>query len=558
MRAPWPNRSSQHKRYGPARPSRRGGLMTLSASLAVVMMLTACSSTKRSASDGSETSQPSRGTDSPISKLTWGVPSGPRSLDSQHGYDGATWTVYGELAEPLLTIDNAAKLKPKLASSWKQPTPSSIVFTLRDDVKFWDGKPLTAEDVVWSLNRTSDPEVASEFASFWTAVKSVEATAENQVTVTLTGPDPMFIYNFRFPVIYQKAHGVDAGADFGGPSGLIMGTGPYKIDKFSPTTGASMTRFEGYWGARPTAKKIDVKVISDPDTLRLAVQSGEVDGMFGLPLDNAGDWEGLDSAKVGFGPSSLTSLLILDTTKPPFNDVHARRAIAYALDRPGIVKALLSGHGVPAQSISAPFLWNNVATKEEVKKFYSTLPDLNLDLDKAKAELAKSATPDGFTVTVNAPNERPEYSKVLETLKENAKGLGIDIVIKPTPLATWLAELRAPAKSPMGIIGFTVTSPDPISLVTSLVTGTDVPGGYTAYAPPEMMKLMGEYKAATPTQQLDIAKTIVGQLSEDLPFVPITTSDYGMVLNKKYVYTEPVSSWLIFGDSWAHWIRAAS
>ncbi|MBO8192452.1 ABC transporter substrate-binding protein [Streptomyces oryzae] len=497
-----------------------------------------------------------KGTDKPIAKLNWAVDSPPRSLDFNHAFDGYSWVVYSELAEPLITCDSSGKLIPKLATSWAQPDPSTIVFTLRTGVKFWDGKTLTAEDVVWSLNRAGDPKVASEFAVNWQNVKSVHASTSGKITVRLKKPDKTFLYVLRYPPIYQKAHALAAGADFGGPSGLVMGTGPYQIKKFSSATGATMRRFDGYWGRKPTVESINVKVISDPDTLRLAVESGEVDGTFSVPENNRAAWDKMSGARVLYGPSGQVDMLILDTTRPPFDDVHARRAIAYALDRPGIIKTIEHGHADPAYSVSSPFNWQKTDSAAAVKKFFGTLPEFPLDLKRAKSELAKSATPDGFSITVLVPSQGFNSNNlILQTLQENVKDLGVHIKIKEVPFATYAGRVRGKSHDPMSIAGLGPLSPDPLSLVGSLVTGEDA--GFTAYAPKDVLADLAEYKAATSAQQSKIARRVVRQLSADLPVIPITYGNVSFALNKKYVFATDMTGNTLFGDSWVQFVKLA-
>jgi len=374
--------------------------------------------------------------------------------------------------------------------------------------------------------------------------------------VTLKAPDLTYIYYLIYPVVYEKAQALAAGADFGGPSGLVMGTGPYQIKSFSPASGATMTRFDGYWGAKPAAKELDIKVIADPETLRLAVQSGSVDGTFDVPAGSAKAWESLPNARLQFGSSGTVKMLFLDPTQAPFNDVHARLAIAYAFDRPGIVKALEDGHGDSANTISSPFGWANSGTPAEVKQYFASLPVLNFDMAKAKEELSKSATPNGFTLTVLVPSSLADLSGMMETLKQNVKSIGITINVKQVPLANWLDALRAKNKAPMGIVSISADSPDPLSLVQSLVTGgTD---GFSAYAPAAMLSLIAEYKIASPARQLAIAKQVVTQLSTDMPFVPIVYGNSKYALNKKYVYTSDITGWTAFGTEWAHYVEAAS
>lgn len=536
-------------------PVGRGGVTRAAVLvLAAGLLATGCGSSDEGDAKSASASVP-KGTDAQISTLTWGSIAGARSLDYNHAFDGPSWLVWGELSEPLVTIDSGGKPIPKLATSWTQ-TPGKIVFTLRQGVKFWDGKPLTVDDVVWSLNRTGDPAQASEFATFWRNVDSVKASGPDQVTVTLKKPDSTFLFNMRVPRIYEKAQGLKAGADFGTPAGGIMGTGPYTLDKFSPATGATMTRFEGYWGTKPTAQKIEIKVIPDPDSLRLAVQSGEVDGTFDLPLGSAPSWDKMDSVAITYGPSTGASSLFLDTSKPPFNDVHARRAVAYSVDRAGLVKALQNGHGTVAQNLAPDLLWQNYAPASKVKELLSGLPALDLDLAKAKAELAQSATPGGFSITAHAPSEVPQLVKTLEVLKQSLSELGINLTVVQEPSAAWIARVTGPNKDPLGLLTYGAVSADPLGCVLTILADPGAPGSYSTYAPATLKASLAAYKQATKEEQLEIAKTVLTQLSTDMPIVPISTVQVSLALNKKYVYTEPFTSWYSVGDDWAHSIKA--
>ncbi|GAA1713076.1 ABC transporter substrate-binding protein [Kribbella yunnanensis] len=533
-------------------PTRSGVIRTTAALLAAGLLATGCSS---SAEGDAESAVVPKGTNAQIDTLTWGTTTGPRSLDFNRAFDSNSWLTWGELAEPLLTIDNSGKPIPKLAASWTE-TPGKIVFTLRKGVTFWDGKPLTAEDVVWSLNRAGDPKQASEFASFWVNVASVMATGPDQVTLTLKKPDATFLFSLRVPRVYQKAQALVTGANFGTPSGLVMGTGPYTIDKFSPATGATMTRFDGYWGTKPAAKKIEVKVISDPDAMRLAVQSGEVDGTFDVPLASAPSWDKIEKVATTYGPSTGATSLILDITKPPFNDVHARRAVAHSIDRAGLVKALQNGHGSAVQDLAPALLWQNYASESEVKDLLSGLPSLDFDLSKAKAELAQSATPGGFSLTAYAPSEIPQLAKALEVLKKSLGELGITLTVKQVAVAAWIGRVTGADKDPLAVMSYGAVSADPLGSVLTLLANPGAPGSFSTYAPETLKASLADYKQATKDRQLEIAKTVLTQLSTDLPIVPISTIAVGMALNKKYVYTEQFTSWFSVGDEWAHSIKS--
>jgi peptide/nickel transport system substrate-binding protein len=500
--------------------------------------------------------RPAKGTDAPIEKLTWATGSAPRSLDGQHAFDGNSWTVLSSIAEPLVTVDSAGKLVPILATKWDQTDPNTLVFTLREGVTFGNGARLTAEDAAWSISRTTDPKTASEMAGAFTAMKTVKVTGDHELTITLKRPDPDLIYKLRNVLIYQKSSALHAGSKFGTTADSVMATGPYRVKEYSATTGATLVRNETYWGTKPTAKTVEIRPIPDAETLRLALQSGEVDGTFKVPLSNIGAWKGMSNVSIGVGPSPTTMMLLFDTNQPPFNDVHARKAMAYLLDRKGITKALYADEAAPASSMSSPLTWVNTAPQAKVNSFFASLPQLTFDPGKAKKELAQSATPSGFDLTLNIPTGFDEgMNSAMQTLKQNAAALHINITLKEVPVADWLGGLRGKVKKPLGVLPIGPSAPSPLSLISSMIRSDSE---YLNYRPDDLLARISAYNAATnPNERLKIAEEVVARVSEDMPVVPIVYPNVAYALNKKYVFTRNYSGWLPFSESWGQFIRAA-
>ncbi|TCO54177.1 ABC transporter substrate-binding protein [Actinocrispum wychmicini] len=536
------------------RTQRKTGVPTLVA--AVVLSLAACSS----GSGGSAAPIASEGTNENIPVLKWALAEGPRSLDPAHAYDGSSAAVYTELLEPLVGLDADGRIQPRLARAWSQPDPTTLVFDLRTDVKFWDGKSLTAEDAVFSLRRHIDPQVASELMGAFAHLADVTATSPSQVTVKLSTPDPSMAYSISKAGVMEKDYALAHASNLGDATGLIMGTGPYTVKSFSPATGATLARYEGYYGSKPTVAQVEFTVIPDPDTRRLAMQSGEVDGTFSVPLQTARQWDTTSSIRVQYSPSSTTAMVMLDNSQAPFTDPHVRRALSYALDRDGIVKSLAGGHGRRAASIIDPTLWTNLAPPEEVDAFYRTLPPYDFDMAKAKAELAQSASPNGFTAEAEFPNSTPGLGNVLQSLAANVKPLGITINVSEVPAAQWLANIFGKKGPAVKIASLSADYPTPMGLADVLLAPLDEPTSQNVanYAPADVLQQIATFRKGDKAAQVSSMKTITGRLSEDVPYIPVYYSDVTIALARKYAYTGKFGQWTFFAQEWVGNVKVAA
>jgi peptide/nickel transport system substrate-binding protein len=498
--------------------------------------------------------------DADISTLTWAVTSAPRSLDPAHAFDTSSTIVTTELLDPVIGLASDGSLEPRLAESWEEPDSKTIVLKLRSGVTFWDGSPLTPEDVVYSLQRNLDPDEASEISYYFSYVDSISATGDDEVTIKLKEPDPRLIYTLQYALVVQKKHAESKGDALGSPDGLVMGTGAYEPVSFSSAKGVTMTRNEDYWGEKPAAEELKVEVISDPETLRLAVQSGEVDGTFQLPVEKSKTWDAMDDVRISYVPGLITTMLTLDVTQAPFDDIHARRAVAYALDRQGIADALFAGHADPAaQTMVEPSLFNTTATEDEVEALYDELPDYGFDLEKAADELGQSATPDGFEVGIEYPESRPFLGQILQTLAQNLESIGVTLDVKEVPESSWIANLRAEKRPTMGIVALGVDYPSPASLLDAVLAPTGAgTTNYANYRPAELVDAMRQYQVGDPEARFDVLSETMRQLAEDLPYVPVTFQAASVALNSRLTYTGDYAAWTLYGSEWAHNVAAVA
>ena len=185
-----------------------------------------------------------------VDQLTWAHPAAPPNLDYVHTLDFTTPSVLSNSLEGLLAFDAEGNLQPSLAESWSRPDPSTYVYKLRDGVTFWNGDPLTAEDVVFSMSQHTDPAVGSPWSFHYASVDRIEATAADEITVHMKSPDAFFQYVPAHGAarVVQKKFAEQHGKNIGLPDVLTMGTGPYEVTDYVAGDRVSMVRNEELLG----------------------------------------------------------------------------------------------------------------------------------------------------------------------------------------------------------------------------------------------------------------------------------------------------------------------
>jgi peptide/nickel transport system substrate-binding protein len=510
------------------RASAGGALLMLPA------LLAACGSDDGGDGNGS-------GGGGEIARLTWGLPTSIRALDLASSFDISTLTVLSVLADTLVTYDDELKLQPKLAESWERTSPTTYVYTLRRDARFWDGTPVTADDVVASLQRHADPRGGSQVNPYFLSVSGVEASGPDEVTVTLARADNFFQYAPVFAHVMPKAFIASSGKRLGTPGVKIMASGPYRVEQFTPDSGVTMVRNEDYWGDKPGAKRVDIRFLPDANARLLAVRSRELQGAYQVPLDQARQWDRIPGARSVYAPGLNIQYLSFDLDTPPWDDVHVRRALAHAIDRDGIVNAALSGHGQAAQVIVPPEQWGSLLPQEEVEQLYASLPSYEFDLDKARAELAQSSMPDGFKTSLQVPSDSASIVKMALSIKETARQIGIDIDVKEVPFNTWIATLLGHRDLGLQVSGYSPDYPDPGNYPGVILNGAfAVANGFNTanFRDREVDRLLGVQATSTDTAERVDALSEVRQIAgKQLPYAMIVYQDTGLVAADGLEYT---------------------
>jgi peptide/nickel transport system substrate-binding protein len=488
-----------------------------------------------------------------VSHLTWALGAPIRGLEYTHSADSGTATVVSLGCETLVRYDRLGRLQPALAASFSTPNALTYVYNVRPNVKFWDGTTLTPADVVFSLQRAASAKAGSQIAAFYTSVKSITAEG-SRVVIRMKKPDPYFRYAPAVTFILQQKYWQANLKDIGTPQKLTMCTGPFQFTSFRGDEKIELKAFDGYWGGRPKVRAITLRVIVSEATRLLAMRQGEIDGTFRLSQDVIDQWKKLSSTKIQLAPELRTAYISFDTAIEPYNDVHVRRAIAYSLDKAGLVKAVLRGYGQVAPTMPPPEQWGDVLTQAQAKAFYRTLPKYSYDLAKAKAELAQSAFPDGFKVTIPYPDSEQTLGKALLVLSQSLKKLGIDLTVKEMPTDAWFASIYN-HPTPLGgqVISWGVDYPDPadaLHFVYDSAGATKNAFNTANYKSKQMDSFLAQ-QAKTSNQKLRAAaiKKALRLAAIDVPYLPIWYQDVAMAVNTKLNY-KGFGTWYLY-TPWA-------
>ena len=407
------SRFAEHK--GIRRP-RRWILGMVAVVTGAVLALSGCATSPSAVNSATDTAP----------SLTWGLAISPRSLFAPSNYSQDGSSVMSLIQSQLLNISNEGKLEAGVASEWEAVDSTTYRYTIGKAV-FSNGDEVTAEDVAFSLNLQLDPKVASQEGGLFSNVDSVTYKGD-VVTVKLKKADSLwqFLPASITGYVYQKKSVEASLATYGTPETLPIGSGPYMVSEFVPDSQVVLVRNPKFVGDKPKYDKITFKIIPDPQTMLLAMSTGEIDGTFSVPSASIDLWKA--AANVSTFSGLRWTGLTLDMTQAPYSDIHVRKALYYATDRKAIVDGLLGGLGTVSTTANDPSIFAAALDKGIVDSSYEQIETFSYDVNKAKQELAMSSVPDGFDLTLNVPQ-----SAVLEAICQAVKAdwakIGVNVTL---------------------------------------------------------------------------------------------------------------------------------
>lgn len=449
------------------------------------------------------------------------------SLDPAYSYDNLTNQVVNQITQGLLYFDYSGQLQPQLCSSWEAVDSTTYVYQIRDDVCFSDGSPMTMEDVLFSLNRHMDEDVASYLAWMYANVDSIEQTGDWEITVHLSVPDAAWQYAFATTAghIISKEYYEANAEQFGQPGVGVIGTGPYVLDSWTTGSEIKLTYNENYWDKEnvPQFKNIDFKIITDANTQATTLASGQADYMFDPPtemLDTIREAENMSVTEV----DGWTVLwMAMNCQSGPFSDVNVRKAVAYALDKDSLYEGVLTENGSYAKN-GMPFSSALYGSESESWTAYAeTAVDEKNDIEKAKEYLAQSAYPDGFECSLYI-NQDSIYNSIAVYVQSALSQIGIDVTIE-TKSGDEMSNIQfgSTRDYDLAIVRWTADYPDVSGQLYPLFHSSNIAegGGNTScYSNPEVDALLeAEVASIDMKERTELMQQALTIIANDTPMI---------------------------------------
>lgn len=462
----------------------------------------------------------------------------PRAIDPIFSTLGAdNWVnlqVYEHLVAPpngkFATKDD--EYRPILAESWtKSDDARTWTFKLRKDVQFHDGYgSLTAEDVVFTFERAKKDGIATQT---YANVESIVASAPDEVTFTLDGPDPLFlggVISTPTALIVSKKAVIEKGENFAKEP---VGTGPYAVESMSGS-GVNVQRFDGYWGGAAKTARIEFLYTSDTTSRTLSLMSRDVDMIEAV---RAPGWmqqvsQQDDSLQVDQTNPGSFNTLFFNLTKAPFDNPMVRKAVATAIDSAVVARAL-APFGQQTWTLSPPQYPSGWAADE--------LPEAlryEYDPDIARQMLADAGHSNGLDFTANI-SQREDYRSIMLILQELMRPAGINMNLNIMDHAAFHGANRQDANS---LVLYSQSLPPvPLEymsryLSSASVVKADGTGGdnFSHYGiamlgVDDQIETMSQ--ATTIEEYTSIGRDIEKKLQDDLPLMGVANLGYAIVRN---------------------------
>jgi peptide/nickel transport system substrate-binding protein len=355
--------------------------------------------------------------------LTFGLSTYPPNLLPWANTGTAQVTVKYCAMRGLTSYDNKGLLRPELAESWTRDGETGWLFKLRE-AQFHDGKPVTAEDVKWTLEQVAAPKSTAFMKNQFQSVKAIETPDARTVRIVLDAPNvmlPEWLANPHMPIVAKGS--TDNG-------GTAMTAGPYKIAAAEKGVSIDLVASGKYWRAGlPKLKNIRFVAYADENLRVAAVQAGDVDLIEYVPWQSMSSIEKDPKLKLLSVPGPFMALSF--NGNGPFHDKRVRQAVAYAIKREEIVNAAFFGRGSPLRGLPiAPGT-----------PFYdpAAADHWTYDPDKAKGLLKAAGVPNGFKATLLSTAQYGMHKSTAEVVQQNLAGIGIEVTLNLPDWATRVA-----------------------------------------------------------------------------------------------------------------------
>jgi peptide/nickel transport system substrate-binding protein len=412
----------------------------------------------------------------------------PEALDCQASVNIPTMVVNSNIYDPLISRDHDLKIVNRLATDFKNTSPTKWRFELRKGVTFHNGEPFNAEAVKFSFERIYAAESKSPQKGWFNTIDRVEVVNDHAVDIVTKKPDPILPARltlfFMVPPKYIKEVG---NVKF---NLSPVGTGPFKFVKWVRDDQVALERNEKYWDGAPGIKDLIFRAMPETQSRLAALQTGEIDIATNVPPDLAENLKGKESFAFKSTLSSRVLFLQLCTNKEsPLLKQKVRQAINYAIDRDSIIKNILKGYGEKIPSLVPKLIFG----------YDPNLKPYPYDPQMAKKLLAEAGYPNGLEINMDGPSGRYMRDKeVCQAITGQLEQVGIKVNLKIIEWGTYISNVTSHKTNPIYLMGWSLPSLDPDQWLW-VNTHTDEP--FSQNSDPELDKMLEEAR-----YEIDVTK----------------------------------------------------
>jgi peptide/nickel transport system substrate-binding protein len=470
--------------------------------------------------------------------LTVGLKAEPSSIDPHYHNLTPNNAFARDIFDRLILPDEKQHLQPGLAVSWKALDDLTWEIKLRKGVKFHDGSPFTADDVVFTFERAGNvPNSPSSFA-LYTKGKKVEKIDDYTIHISTEKPYPLMPNDLSTFSIISKKYGEGATTEDYNSGKAAIGTGPFKFVEWVPGDRIVVERNDDYWGAKPKFEKVLIKPIKSGPSRVAALLAGDVDFIDNVPTTDIARLRKNSDLNVMDSISNRVIYLHMDqfrddspyvhadgggSIKNPLKDVRVRRAISKAINRDAIVDRVMEGVAIKAGQLLP-------------KGFFGVSPNLKpveYDPEGAKKLLAEAGYPDGFELTIHGPNDRYiNDAKICEAIAQMLTRVGIKTQVETMPKSVYFkrASRGGPNHTPefsFILVGWGAGTGEASSPLKSLIHTYDRDRGFGAsnrgrYSNPEVDKLIEQALATVDdAKRQDLLAKATELAINDVAIIPL-------------------------------------
>jgi peptide/nickel transport system substrate-binding protein len=428
----------------------------------------------------------------------------PVNLDGADGQLYSSIQVYQNIYASLMYINDKFTYDPGLAASWTQDDAKTWTFELVDNAVWHNGEPFTAQDVVFTFDRFKEHALGS----FTAAVARAEAMGKHKVRLHLKQPYGAVEPLLAGLVSIQNEKGIKSQD----PKLNPVGCGPYKFKEWVQGDHITLEKWDQYFKAdKPYLDEITFKAVSDESVRLTGLQTGEFDWIQRVPPQRVPELSKSSELSVTPGRPYNPDMLMFNCTKPPFNDVRVRQAIAWAIDRKEIIDLVWYGTAVAATEATAkPSPWYTGVDP------YSGGPDL----DKAKSLLREAGITGTLKVNFAGQPQVGTQMREAQVVQSQLKKIGIELNIQRFEPAQWFEQLLT-KKYDMTSTYFSATF-DP-AFIYGIVTRTGGSFNFPGYSNKQTDALIDQFTYEGDQKvRKQVYPSLVKRIAEEAPILFLT------------------------------------